>query len=274
MKQRKKMKEMALVISLIMSALTMGSIFAVDSPRAMALDSRIRTIPYEENNVTNLTCSTFVTTQIIFSKDQRIADIQGGDADAWSIYVPKLSQLQYMLNIKPTIVGSSSDLLITTINSSGKTFFYRFHIVSVNKKNAPLSHITYALQFVYPKQARAKLLAALDNKREEKRSIVNAAKNPKDYNWNYSFNGARAIMPLHVFDDGKFTYMQLRKNQDVPAIFAVNNPAGKEAVVNFRKVGRYLVIQTVSPQFTLREGKYLVASIFNNRLISKIEHSS
>lgn len=72
---------------------------------------------------------------------------------------------------------------------------------------------------------------------------------------------------MHIFDDGQFTYMQLQAWQPVPAIFAVDNVAGKESVVNYRRDGQYLVVQQVVPQFTLREGKYHVTSVFNNRLI-------
>ena len=80
-------------------------------------------------------------------------------------------------------------------------------------------------------------------------------------------------MPLHVFDDGQFTYLQLRPGQPVPAIFAVDTKKANESVVNFRREGRYLVIHRIVPQLTLREGPQQVASIFNNRLIAHLKKS-
>ena len=56
----------------------------------------------------------------------------------------------------------------------------------------------------------------------------------------------------------------------LPAIFAVDNKKGRESVVNFRKERGYLVVHELAPQFTLRAGKYHVASIFNRRLIRKV----
>ncbi len=77
-------------------------------------------------------------------------------------------------------------------------------------------------------------------------------------------------MPLHVFDDGTFTYFELRKNQAVPAIFAVDDSQGKEAVVNSRREGNYMVVQRLAPQFTLRNGG-TVASVFNSNEILRIK---
>ena len=78
-------------------------------------------------------------------------------------------------------------------------------------------------------------------------------------------------MPLHIFDDGQFTYMQLQAGQAIPAIFAVDNSSGKEAVVNYRREGDYLIVQQLSPQFTLRADRYHVASVFNNKRIHQLK---
>lgn len=195
-------------------------------------------------------------------------DVQGGDAAAWTISINQY--LANIINIKPTIVGSHSDLSVVTLDDQSQRRFYRFELIS-QAVNARTHNETYALQFVYPEDEKAKLIAKLNYSQLEKKSILSAYKNPEFYNWSYSFHGAHSILPLHVFDDGKFTYLQLRQNQPLPAIFAVNNKAGEESVVNYRRVGDYLVIQEVAPQFTLRDGKYAVASIFNDQVISHVK---
>ena len=272
MNKMKSIKKRAWIIGLLSVLYIAGPAYSADTPRSLALDARVKTIPYEQNNVTNLLCSTFVTTQVLFAKDQQIVDIEGSDAAALSIIVPKARQLHYLFYVKPTIAGSKSDLIVTTMNRRGETFYYRFHVVTVDQAHTPPNALTYALQFVYPAQKRAKLLASLHYQQLAKKTIVNASRNPKKYHWNYSFNGSRAIVPEHVFDDGKFTYLELQPHQSVPAVFAVNNPSGQESVVNFRRVGRYLVIQEIAPQFTLRDGKTAVASLFNNAMIARLRH--
>lgn len=129
---------------------------------------------------------------------------------------------------------------------------------------------TYTLKFVYPEDERRKLKAQLNKKKLSKKSILSKNKKPGKYNWNYSFNGDKSIMPAHVFDDGVFTYLELRNNQEVPAVFAIDNRLGEEALVNASRQGQYLVIHRLAPQFTLRSGKNHVASVFNNKAVCKI----
>lgn len=265
MKNIKKTTLTLLITSL--AIISISNVFATENTIPLASDSRIKTVTYEKNNVIPIFGNTFINTQIIFGSNERIIDIQGGDADAWTVNVSKV--IPNVLNIKPTTLGSNTDIIVSTMDDQSKIRRYFFHLKSP-KNNTASNSQTYAIQFVYPNEERKKLLKEMDYQAMEKKAIVNASSNPKNYNWDYSFNGSRSIMPLHVFDDGKFTYLQLRPNQDIPAIFAVNNSRGQEAVVNFRRVGDYIVIQQVAPQFTLRDGKYHVASIFNNKMISHL----
>jgi len=244
-----------------------GAVFSLQKLRALSTDARIKVVPYQANNVVPIQASDLINTQIIFGENEAIINYQSGDSAAWSTNVNKY--IRNVLNIKPTILGSKTDLDVITADDDGKKRFYRFELSS-RPSNSSIKNITYAVQFIYPEVAKAKALAALHYQRQQRASIVNASKNPKDYNWNYSFNGARSIMPLHVFDDGRFTYLQLRPGQDVPAVFAVDNSKGEESIVNYRRMGQYIVIEHIAPQFTLRNGKYAVASIFNDREIKKI----
>ncbi len=248
---------------------------ATENTRPLSTDSRIKTVAYQQNNVVPIYGNTFITTQIILGSNEKIIDIQGGDADAWTVNVSKM--IPNVLNIKPTVLGSNTDIIVSSMDDTGKVRRYFFHLKSnkvldISSQSNNLNQ-TYAVQFVYPNEERQKLLSELNYESLQKKAILNASQNPKNYNWDYSFNGSKSIMPLHVFDDGKFTYLQLRDNQDIPAVFAVNNAKGAESVVNFRQVGNYLVIEQVAPQLTLRDGKYQVASLFNNPLISKINRN-
>lgn len=244
--------------------------WAQELPRALASAPQIKVVAYRKDVIVPIQATTFINTQVIFGKNEAILDIQSGDPDAWTFNIDQY--LRNVLNIKPTVLGSNTDLDVTTESTAGKRRYYRFQLISRKQPITNAKKQTYAIQFVYPAERRAQLIARLHTMRLEKKAILNAPKDPRAYNWDYSFHGSRSIMPLHVFDDGRFTYLQLRPGQVVPAIFAVHNKAGKESVVNYRRVGQYLVIQQVAPQFTLRDGKYAVASIFNERLIAQRRH--
>ena len=114
-----------------------------------ARDARIHIIPYREDVVIPIYGTVFIVTQILFSPQESIVDIQSGDADAWTVNVNKT--LPYILNIKPTAEASHTDLSVVTMQPKGEIRRYYFELISdqqlVNNKQHLL---TYALRFTYP----------------------------------------------------------------------------------------------------------------------------
>jgi len=84
---------------------------------------------------------------------------------------------------------------------------------------------------------------------------------PTGWNFNYTFAGDKAQVPVKVFDNGEFTYFQFDKDTDTPAIFLVAKDRS-ESLVNSVRQGDYLVVHRRGRQFTLRNGN-LVTCIFN-----------
>jgi type IV secretion system protein VirB9 len=178
--------------------------------------------------------------------------------------------LPNILNIKPTVFDSKSNLSVVTVNSDGTHRYYRFALSSNSKPVTTSTGQTYAIEFSYPEDEKAKLISSLQNTQKNLNDFdgVDAWRNKERYEWDYSYHGSPTVKPLHVFDDGTFTYLELRQGEEVPAVFAVTNPHGDESVVNSRREGNYLVIEQIAPQFTLRSG-YAVGSIFNNALLTQ-----
>ncbi|MBA2648296.1 MAG: P-type conjugative transfer protein VirB9 [Legionella sp.] len=225
-------------------------------------DARIKMVSFQEDNVVPVYGKTFTATQIVFGQDEYVKGIEGGDTSGWIVdYKPIMPN---MIFIKPTILDSNSNITVIT-----NKHHYYFKVKSNKTLNAPDESATYAIKFSYPIDARNQLKAQLKKEAAKKASLTSHAP-PKVYNRNYSFSGNKQIMPLHVFDDGTFTYFELQKNKAVPAIFAVDDAKGKEAIVNTRREGAYLVVQRLAPQFTLRNGG-TVASVFNTNEIIRIK---
>ncbi len=260
---REGMKKTVLTLLTLSTVLLAGQAMATQQPVKLASDSRIEVASYSPTNVVPINGTTFTTTQVTFGKDEFIEDVQNGDSAAWMVSINK--GLPNMLFLKPTAYNSKTNMVVVTNKHT-----YYFTLASNAEGKGSTAKATYALHFIYPVERQARLAKALHFKRQQKQADLSHFKNPKAMNWDYSFNGDKSIMPLHVFDDGKFTYLQLRPNQPVPALFVVTSPNGKESVVNYRQRGQTMVIQRTAPQFTLRQGKDHVASIFNNRLIAKL----
>jgi type IV secretion system protein VirB9 len=239
--------------------------FAKVNPLRLNTDNRIAIVAFNKNQVVPVYGSAFITTQIVFSDDEIIQNIQNGDLGAWSVSLSK--SLSNMLFLKPTVDSSNTNLTVVTNHHS-----YYFNLIAEPKSSDDLNKnkITYSLKFIYPEEQKRKLEQSLLDTQAQQKALLSAFSQPENYNWGYSFHGDKSIVPMHVFDDGKFTYFQLKPNQVIPAVFMVDNPKGMEALVNMQTKKGYLIAHRVSPQWVLRSGKSHVAVIFNDKKISQI----
>lgn len=226
-------------------------------------DSRFFHVKYHENQVTPLRGKTFTATQVIFGEDEVVIGVEGGDSMAWMVTHPP--EVPNMVFIKPTVLASDSNMTIVTNKHS-----YYFHLSSNKTLDEQNYQQTYAIKFSYPEEEALNARMRAQNSRRAAEEVIDPSKHPEKYNWNYNFSGSSQLTPAHVFDDGTFTYLELAKNQAVPAVFSVDNSKGKESVVNTRRSGNYLIVQQIAPQFTLRHGG-MVTSIFNTNEIIRIK---
>lgn len=231
-------------------------LMAENFPKAFSSDARIKEVLFQENNVVSLEAQTFITSQIQLGGNERVLDIEGGDTTSWM--VTHHPELPNMVFVKPTALNSKTNMTIVS-----NQHVYYFHLKS-NANLNPNETPTYALKFIYSPHHEPLLKPKILSKNPiSNLSPVHAA---------YRFSGSPQLLPQHVFDDGKFTYFELSQNGPVPAIFAVDDQSGKESTVNTRRQGKYLVVQRIAPQFTLRQGG-LVTSVFNVREIARIQQN-
>ncbi|MFW8583929.1 TrbG/VirB9 family P-type conjugative transfer protein [Rhizobium beringeri] len=122
---------------------------------------------------------------------------------------------------------------------------------------------TFKLQFMYPEDVGLKGTAELWKQAQDAERNPNIKNIRRDkVNYDYGFKGSDAAKPLWVFDDGLKTFMKF--TGDVPAIFIVDNKR-RESLVNYRREADYIVIDTVSRQWTLRYGTENETCLFNLR---------
>jgi len=240
---------------------TTSMTMAQNTPNADPHDARIRHVAYQDNNVVPIAGRTLTTTQIVFDKQERVLDIEGGDFAAWMVtYHPELPNMVF---VKPTLLGSRSNLTVVTNQHT-----YYFHLTSnktlQSEKTAPI----YALKFDYPMAASV----SVGHRATPSPQTVLVKPPAKQVNAAYRFSGSPQLLPVHVFDDGVFTYFELGTNSPAVAIFAVDDNSGKESTVNIRRQGKYLVVQRIAPQFTLRLGR-ISTSVFNTAEISRIQQN-
>ncbi|MDP9573830.1 UNVERIFIED_ORG: type IV secretion system protein VirB9 [Agrobacterium larrymoorei] len=230
----------AFLLACVLTAVA-GAARSEIQPRSVQTDERIRTVPFQRDNIVYLAGMMGVSTMIVFNEDERIATVAMGDTVGWQAVPDQSKQFLFIKPLEPNAV--------TNMNVVTTKRVYTFMLTGAKPGNTRTAVIK--LRFSYPEDAgNAKLLAAA----KENAAMPNlkaALANPNGLNYDYGYRGAVDNRPTSVFDDGKKTFFQF--SGELPAFFAVKAD-GRETLVNFRQEGDYIVIDKVSAQWTLRNG--------------------
>ena len=208
----------------------------------VAVDSRIKTFIYSENEIYNLKFHIDYNSFIELSKDEAIETIALGNPYPW-----KITPLDRRLFIKPIEVGAKTNMTIIT-NKRTYYFFIESHITDNTSKSDP--DILFLARFYHPTEdpniiENAKLVPSkrkIQDIEDEK-----ASTNSLDgINILYSFPGKSNIStPIEVFDDGKQTYLRFKKNvnYDKVSLFSIKG-SGKNKL-KFKKTGDFIVLNSI-----------------------------
>ena len=118
--------------------------------------------------------------------------------------------------------------------------------------------VNYQVKFRYPDSTdfslRASTLAGYSLKYDSS----------KIYNTNYDVAAnekSRWLVPLKVYDDGRFTYVHLNKGKftgDFPAVYGRKSEKGAEFVLNSNVEGNVVIVHGTYPFLVLRHGNDVV----------------
>ncbi len=223
-------------------------VFALQSPRPIATDSRIRTVRYSGNEVYQFIGHYGFQSAIEFEADEKIQTVSVGDSVAWLI-----NPSGNRLFLKPIEQNALTNMTVITDKRS-----YLFELHAEETKNIRDKNLVFSYRFIYPQSDSS----AVDFSQFE--AFPDIEKNPEKFNFNYSIRGSTVIEPIRIFDDGEFTYFEFKdQNAEIPAFFNVDS-AGSEQLINFRKRGNYVVVERVSGRFTLRRGPDIIC-VYNEK---------
>ncbi len=241
-----------ILFSIITILLFAESAFAVQLPRFLGAEKKFRSYIYNPNDVYRYFGHYTYQGFIEFDEGEVVSTISMGNPSLWLF-----ESLGNRLFLKP--VGEDSSETNMTVITNKKV--YHFELLAKEAKGINDKDLIFVVKFVYPD--------------EKDKNIVEFAKAPPSddpdlrdlsrYNFNYQYTGDSSIAPIKVFDNGEFTYFQFaKKNAELPAIFNVDDQ-GFESLVNFRSTGNFIIVERVSPQFTLRSGESIVC-VYNTNL--------
>ena len=229
--------------------------WAAQTPTPSKFDGRIGYVTYNAADVVTINTTAGVATHISLQEGESYVTHAFGDAEAWSFAMERNHVF-----IKPKADLADTNLILVTDQRT-----YNFKLVYHASRTAD---VVYSMSFHYPDvAAKAKAAAA-------ERGAIEAGFSapPANARTNYTMSGAKAIAPINVWDDGKFTYFKFPENRDVPAIYMVDAD-NQESIVNRNSAGAasdVVVVQKVNAKWRLRLGNQ-VLGVFNEDLMGGLD---
>lgn len=237
------------LLLLALVAFSAAPALALQEPRPIATDSRIRTVRYSPNEVYQFIGHYGYQSAIEFEEDEKVQTVSIGDSVAWMV-----NPAGNRLFLKPIDQNALTNMTVITDKRS-----YLFELHASETADIRDREMVFVMRFTYPQADQD----TMDFTTFE--AFPDIEKEPEKYNFRYSIQGSTVIEPIRIFDDGQWTYFEFRdKNAEIPAFFNVDS-AGNEELINFRKRGNYVVVERVSPRFTLRRGPDIIC-VYNETM--------
>ncbi len=235
------------------SALMVGlatNVCAEAVPARGQVDSRVRTVAYDPDQVYKLQGYVGYQVHLQFAEGEEFVNLGAGDSAGIDVGVEKNH-----LFIKPKQEKVGTNLTVLT-----NLRHYHFDYTVLRKVPDPeRDNVIYSLRFVYPLEEANRAAADLRKLRTEERLRTASAERSK--NLAYWYCGSPAIRPVSAFDDGVQTRIKFGGRSELPAIF-VKNDDKSESLINFNIEHDEVVIHRVAKQFIVRRG-LLVGCIVN-----------
>lgn len=241
---------------LVPLALAMGLFspaLALDTPRSAPQDSRIRFVDYQPYNITKIVGTLRSSVQIEFAADEEIAHVALGNSVAWEV-----APAGNILFLKPRENQPITNISVVTTRRDGSPRSYQMEL-TVRDGTVEAGQNTYFyVKYRYPvdeaEQRRLDAAAraqAAQAGQADRVLALHEAYGPR--NWRYSAQGAQALEPQAVYDNGKVTTFSFVGNQEMPAIY-MENTDGSESLVPKSVDGNLALVHAISRKFILRRG--------------------
>ena len=200
-----------------------------------------------------------ITTQIELSPNEKILDYSTGFSGGW-----ELTRRENVFYLKPKNVDVDTNMMIRTATHS---YIFELKVVATDWKTldqAKRAGVEYKIVFMYPADASF-------SKELKKEADVSAQSTAlvagRSYNFNYDYatksKNAPWLVPVNVYDDGRFTYRKMSDMKqfptgDFPAVFMRETEHGEDSLVNTTVEGNTIIVHGTYSYLVIRHGDNVV----------------
>jgi type IV secretion system protein VirB9 len=214
----------------------LGLACAIVQPVTGASDSRLRSVPYSNDEIYRLHGYAGYQIDLEFDSGESFVGLGSGDVEGLAFE----AQGNHLF-IKPKAVNVRTNLTVLTTRHT-----YHIDYVASIRAEAGAGDVIYALRFEYPKPP-----PMLDKARVSSELSLATT---RVRNYDYWYCGRQSLQPLQAWDDGIHTHLRFNPRMELPALFVRNDDAS-ESLVNFTVDLDEIVIHRIARQFIVRRGK-------------------
>jgi type IV secretion system protein VirB9 len=257
--------------------LAIGMAGASAAPSLPGTDPRLREITYDPGAVVTVPVKRGVVTLVVLDADEGITDVAaglGGDcskADAVWCIAAQPGGRHVFVKAKSGAIAPNNLAVVTDqrthafrfvvlAGSDARPPVYRL-VVKAPPRPAPSGRSAVRNAPALPLLPPLPLLPIVPPGPSPQTLVAERLKaKPQVLNTAYSIAEGLAsddIVPMMIFDDGRFTYLRFPGNRELPTVFHVLGD-GSESLVNARMEDDLLVVDRVSRRLMLRAGTAVV----------------
>ncbi|WP_165379582.1 TrbG/VirB9 family P-type conjugative transfer protein [Rickettsiales endosymbiont of Peranema trichophorum] len=238
-----------LLLSILVSV-SLGSICNhVRAETPLAIDSRIKTFVYSENEIFRIILHYGYQTSIEFANGEEVQTISVGNSFAW-----QLNPVGRRLFIKPLEENIATNMTIITNLRT-----YQFELQSKDLSNSVDEELVFVIRFFYPDDEEDQVTPLPKDKTEVDQKTLPVI---QPFNFNYKFTNVGSLQITKVFDDGINTFFELGPKVQRPLHFFIRNGSDDVEVIPKQK-GKYVVFSKIAKEWKITSNKDVV-SIHNN----------
>jgi len=200
-----------------------------------------------------------ITTQIELSANEHVVDFSTGFSSGWD-----LTRRDNVFYLKPKNVDVDTNMVIRTETHS---YIFELRVVATDWKvldQAKEAGVQYKITFHYPGNTA---FSAKPEIAEAPAPLSTRLERDRRYSFDYDYatrTQKRWLIPIAVYDDGRFTYLRMSDRTDIPtgdfpAVFARERKDGEDEVVNTTVEGDTVIVHGTYPYLVVRHGANVVA---------------
>lgn len=244
--------------------LLVAMILAPGPAAAVERTPQVDVYEYEDEAVYVVRTALGITTQVEFDPGDEILDFSTGFSSGWD-----LVRRGNVFYLRPRDIDVDTNMLVRT---RSRSYILELKVVATDwtsLEQARRAGVQYRVGFRYP--ADASFAAPADDAPGLGQSVL--LERGRSYHFAYDAASRRApawLVPMHVYDDGRFTYLRMGRSASLPtgtfpAVFGRRERHGEDFVVNTTVEGDVLVVHGTYPFLVVRHGRDVVGLRRNAR---------